>query len=148
MVGKSAALSIYKYTSPLTPGILPVVREFPVLYRNHVYFMKDEKERDEFIKTPLLYTQQVASAPWDLKPVPQCVVLGPPRSGKTELAKSLQDNFGVIPLHLRETLEELVGIESVLGKKVKSALESGQDISSELAVDAMVYATEKAQCIE
>lgn len=116
MVGKSASLSIYKFTSPLTPGILPEIKSYPVLYRNHVYFMKDDKERDAFIQTPLVYTQKVDSAPWDLKPVPQCAVIGPPRSGKTDLAKSLQSNFGIIPIHLRATLEELVNIESVLGK--------------------------------
>ena len=110
--------------------------------------MKDEKERDAFIKTPLKYTQRVDSAPWDLKPMPHCAIIGPPRSGKSDLANSLQSQFGLIPIHLRATLEELVNIESVLGQKVKEALLSGKEISSELAVDAVAYASEKAECVE
>lgn len=67
-------------------SVLPEVHRlksclFPVIYREHIYFMSSPTAREQFKANPEKYVSQ--SPPLPGVPV-RLVILGPPKSGKSE----------------------------------------------------------------
>lgn len=67
-------------------AVLPEVhrlksRLFPVIYRDQIYFMSSSTARQQFKANPEIYVSQTPSLPG--VPV-RLVIIGPPKSGKSE----------------------------------------------------------------
>lgn len=68
-------------------------KPYPLLYKDRIYYLRDEEERDLAIRNPatLLQNQPI---PRDVKFVPIVFVIGKTKSGKSTLALNLQEKYG------------------------------------------------------
>ncbi|CAG7831407.1 unnamed protein product [Allacma fusca] len=83
----------------------PSVTKYPVLYRNYIYFIAGEKNLEKFQNQVLDMTQQLTPLP----AVPfHIVVLGPPKSGKTELANRIASNLGFVYIQEDDVIERII----------------------------------------
>lgn len=78
---------------------------------------------------PSKYVKGVESCPNDLLIKPKLVVLGLPKSGKSELCQTLSDKIGVIHLKIEDVIEDYVGRESSFCKKISDLMKGkGREI--------------------
>lgn len=71
--------------SPISPSNPVKVRDCAVLYRERVYYLADSDEQKAFLLQPSKYTKGVESIPLDVLVKPRVLVLGLPKSGKSDL---------------------------------------------------------------
>ncbi|XP_078033450.1 adenylate kinase 9-like [Augochlora pura] len=65
---------------------------FPVIHRQFVYFLAGEDARSAFLKNPRKYIEQDSCAPV----IPfRLSIIGPPKCGKTSLARRYAEKYGV-----------------------------------------------------
>ena len=78
---------------------------------------------------PSKYVKGVEAVPNDLIIKPKIVVLGLPKSGKSELCKTLSNKIGVVHLQIQEIIEDYIERESSFCQKIKSLMKSkGREI--------------------
>jgi adenylate/nucleoside-diphosphate kinase len=68
-------------------------KPFPLIYKDRLYYLKDEEERDYVMRNPKSL-QQNQSIPRDVKFTPILFVIGKPKTGKSTLARNLRDKYG------------------------------------------------------
>jgi len=71
--------------SPLSPSNPVKTRDHAVLYRERIYYLADSDEQKAFLLQPSKYTKGVESIPLDVQVKPRVLVLGLPKSGKSDL---------------------------------------------------------------
>lgn len=74
------------------------------------------------------------TVPKDIIFKPTCTVLGPPSGGKSDICQRISSITGAIHLKLRDIIDELRNMDSVLGKDVRNLLENGKDLTEDLTV--------------
>lgn len=67
---------------------IPHNRDFPLIYRNRVYYFQSSEERDKVANLPLHYLK-ASTVPTDVIIKPVIFVVGKPKSGKSTIAKLL-----------------------------------------------------------
>ena len=60
-------------------------RSYPLLYKDRIYYLKDEEERDYTMRNPQLLDANQAP-PKDIKSTPIVFITGKTKTGKTTLA--------------------------------------------------------------
>jgi adenylate/nucleoside-diphosphate kinase len=79
-------------------------KPFPLIYKDRIYYLKDEEERDYVIRNPKsLYQNQ--AIPKDVKFTPILFIIGKPKSGKSTLARNIRDKYGFKLITIEEILE-------------------------------------------
>ena len=68
-------------------------KPYPLIYKDRIYYLKDEEERQFVIRNPKTLEQNEA-VPKDVKFVPIIFVIGKPKSGKSTLAVNLKEKYG------------------------------------------------------
>jgi adenylate/nucleoside-diphosphate kinase len=134
-----ARLSLFKTQSPVTPNELPEVLDFPVVYKDRIYYPKNEEERGLFTTKPLFYTSSPVTAPWDLNLTPGCAVIGIPRTGKSTLASDLASALNIVKVSLKEVLEELILLDNQLSDQIRDLLTQGHELNENLKVEAICW---------
>ena len=66
------------------------------------------------------------------------VLLGPPGSGKGTQAKMVAENYRVPHISTGEILRAIVLEKTSIGKKIASTMKSGDLVSDEIVIDAVV----------
>lgn len=94
-------------------------RDHAVLYRERIYYMSDQEEKDMFMAQPSKYTLGVESIPLDVVTKPRVSILGLPMSGKSTLAASLARDTGAVHIQLAEAIEAAVERDSVQGERIR-----------------------------
>ena len=82
-------------------------RPYPLIYRERIYYFKDEEERDYAMRNPRSLEQNQA-IPRDVKSTPVVYIIGKTKTGKSSLAQKIKENFGFKILDLEEMLTEFV----------------------------------------
>lgn len=141
-----AQAAAFQFQSPTRPDSLQISKEFPVLYRDRVYFPNSSDAQKEFIENPLKYAKE-ESAPWDVSNKPFCAVIGNPLTGKTTLAKDLAEQLSVVRVSLRNTIEEILKVDSDLGQRVRDVLGNGYALEESLAVEVVCWRLEQHDVI-
>lgn len=70
------------------------------------------------MRTPNQYVNQQAPPPFDGNIHAQIVVIGPPRSGKSSIAKKLSQKLGITRLSLGKVLKIVASGNTAMGSKV------------------------------
>jgi len=109
---------------------------YPVVYRHYVYYLSNEENRDRFIQTPQTFLQQASPKP--LVPI-RVAIIGPPKSGKTTLAKRLEKEFGVVRLSIGEAIRRVMytHAHTKLVKQIEEYLLNGFPLPDELAIETL-----------
>ncbi|XP_068087386.1 adenylate kinase 9 isoform X2 [Hyperolius riggenbachi] len=106
---------------------------FPLIYRQYIYFFSTKENRATFMRNPIKFLAQPKPKP----SVPiKIAVIGPPKSGKTTIAKMFASVYGLERLSIgdavRSVLEKQPNTE--LAADIKSHLMKGLFIPDELAI--------------
>ena len=62
-------------------------KDFAVLYRERIYYPGSAEAQAKFLADPARYTKGVEACPTDVQVKPACLVVGPPKSGKSTLCE-------------------------------------------------------------
>lgn len=75
-------------------------------------------------------------------------IIGPPKSGKTELAKRFVAEYGVVRLSIGEAIRKVLNFQSYteLARQINLHLKAGNPVPDELAVQALEVALLDMQC--
>ncbi|PIK35904.1 putative adenylate kinase 9 [Apostichopus japonicus] len=109
---------------------------FPVQYRQNVFFLSTQEDRDSFVLNPLKYLRQPSPKP--VVPT-KMAIIGPPKCGKTTLANRFVAEYGMMRLSIGEAVRFVLNQQSQteLANQINSHLQKGAVIPDELAVRAL-----------
>ncbi|XP_071818767.1 adenylate kinase 9-like isoform X4 [Apostichopus japonicus] len=109
---------------------------FPVQYRQNVFFLSTQEDRDSFLLNPLKYLRQPSPKP--VVPT-KMAIIGPPKCGKTTLANRFVAEYGMMRLSIGEAVRFVLNQQSQteLANQINSHLQKGAVIPDELAVRAL-----------
>lgn len=68
-------------------------KPYPLIYRDRIYYLRDEEERDYIMRNPKTLEQNEA-VPKDVKFVPIIFIIGKTKSGKSTLGLNLKEKYG------------------------------------------------------
>ncbi|KAM6271701.1 adenylate kinase 9 [Spheniscus humboldti] len=118
---------------------------FPVIHRQYIYFFSSKENKETFMKNPIKYIRQPKPKP----AVPlKIAIVGPPKSGKTTVAKKFASVYGLLRLSMGDAIR-LVLInqpESELALRIKWHLHKGLTVPDELAIQALDVALMNHVC--
>ncbi|KFP78168.1 Adenylate kinase 9, partial [Acanthisitta chloris] len=102
----------------------------------YIYFFSSEENKEIFMNNPIKYIRQPKPKP--SVPV-KIAIVGPPKSGKTTVAKKLASVFGLLRLSLGDALRLVINTQpqSELALTVKMHLHKGLTVPDELAIQAL-----------
>ncbi|KAI4890937.1 hypothetical protein NFI96_033193 [Prochilodus magdalenae] len=114
----------------------PLNASFPVLFHNFIYFFASKETRNTFMLNPFKYLRQpkpTASLPIKL------AIIGPPKSGKTTVARMFAREYGLVRLSIGEVMRIVLSTQSntELATQMLQHLNQGQTVPDELAIQCL-----------
>ncbi|XP_005372594.1 PREDICTED: adenylate kinase 9 isoform X3 [Chinchilla lanigera] len=118
---------------------------YPVIHRQYIYFLSSKETREKFMKNPIKYIRQPKAKP--TMPV-RIIIVGPPRSGKTTVAKKLASEYGLKHLSVGEALRTVLSHhpETELALMLNWHLHKGMTVPEELTVQALDLSLMDSAC--
>ncbi|XP_071404992.1 adenylate kinase 9 isoform X4 [Pithys albifrons albifrons] len=109
---------------------------FPVIHRQYIYFFSSKENKETFMTNPIKYIRQPKPKP--AAPV-KIAIVGPPKSGKTTVARKLASVYGLLHLSMGDAIRMVIDNqpESELALKIKEHLHRGLTVPDELAIQAL-----------
>nr|XP_025040518.1 adenylate kinase 9 isoform X3 [Pelodiscus sinensis] len=111
----------------------------PVIHRQYIYFFSSKENKEKFMKNPIKFICQPKPKPF--VPV-KIAIVGPPKSGKTTVAKKFASVYGLMRLSMGDAIRLVLNDqpESELALMLKWHLHKGLAAPDELAVQALEVA--------
>nr|XP_020756598.1 adenylate kinase 9 [Odocoileus virginianus texanus] len=108
----------------------------PVIHRQYVYFLSSKETKEKFMKNPIKYICQPKPKP--TIPI-RIAILGPPKSGKTTVAKSISSEYGLKRLSIGDALRYVLNNQpdTELALMLNWHLHKGMTAPDELAIQAL-----------
>ncbi|XP_075453717.1 adenylate kinase 9 isoform X2 [Ascaphus truei] len=109
---------------------------FPLIYRQYIYFFSTKENRDMFMKNPIMFIRQPKPKPF----VPiRIAIVGPPKSGKTTVAKMFSCVYGLQRLSMGDAIRSVLDNqpETELALEIKRNLIKGLVVPDELAINCL-----------
>ncbi|KAI8608195.1 hypothetical protein BC830DRAFT_1156309 [Chytriomyces sp. MP71] len=118
----------------------------PVLYREHIYYLRGDDNREEFINNIHEY---ISLPPPQPAVRPQICILGRPKAGKSAAAERIAAEYDMVHLTIPTIVESiLAGNENIaLAKKLSACLTAGESLSESLTLEAVLCVTSRAVCM-
>ena len=132
-----AHTSCFGELCPVTPE-LPMSKDFPVLFRDRIYYPGSATDQEKFVVNPWLYLDQDTN-PKDVNLNVFTAILGGPCSGKSTLARDLVSELNIIRVGLRSAVKDILAEKSELAENVRRELGDGKELSEALAVDVITW---------
>nr|XP_009932576.1 PREDICTED: adenylate kinase 9 [Opisthocomus hoazin] len=117
----------------------------PVIHRQYIYFFSSKENKEKFMKNPIKYIRQP-------KPKPavavKIAIVGPPKSGKTTVAKKFASVYGLLRLSMGDAIRLVLNNqpESELALTLQWHLHQGLTVPDELAIQALDVALMNHVC--
>ncbi|XP_031204282.1 adenylate kinase 9 isoform X3 [Mastomys coucha] len=117
----------------------------PVIHRQYIYFLSSKQTKEKFMMNPIKYIRQ--PKPKATMPV-RIMIVGPPKSGKTTVAKKLASDYGLRHLSVGEALRGLLSNhpDLELSLMLNWHLHKGKTVPDELAIQALDIALMESVC--
>ncbi|KAM4694291.1 adenylate kinase 9 [Discoglossus pictus] len=118
---------------------------FPLIYRQYIYFFSTKENRDIFMKNPIKFICQPKPKP----SVPiRIAVVGPPKSGKTTVAKMFANVYGLQRLSIGDAIRSVLENQpkTELALEVNRNLLKGLTVPDDLAIKCLEVALMNLQC--
>ncbi|XP_074166225.1 LOW QUALITY PROTEIN: adenylate kinase 9 [Sminthopsis crassicaudata] len=118
---------------------------YPVIHRQYIYFLSNKVNRDKFMKDPIKYIRQPKPKP--AVPI-RIAVVGPPKSGKTTIAKKFAKEYGLLRLSVGDAMRMVLNNypETELALMLNWHLYKGLTAPDELAIQALEIALMDTVC--
>ena len=106
---------------------------FPLAYGPYLYFCYSQSARAKFIKAPLEYITNQNTTPAPQKAL-GIAIIGPPKSGKTTVAKRFAAELGLMKISPIDLVELLLSkySKSLIAQQIQAELISGKTLSNDL----------------
>ncbi|ORY47443.1 P-loop containing nucleoside triphosphate hydrolase protein [Rhizoclosmatium globosum] len=117
----------------------------PVLYRDCIYYLRNEENRDEFIANIYEYINQ---PPPQTVVRPQICIVGRPKAGKSVAAERIAKEYDMVYLTISIIINSILqGKEHLqLAYKIQETLTSGLELPDEIVNEAVLLVTSRAVC--
>ncbi|XP_054943366.1 adenylate kinase 9 [Physeter macrocephalus] len=117
----------------------------PVIHRQYIYFLSSKETREKFMKNPIKYIRQPKPKP--TIPI-RIALLGPPKSGKTTVAKKISSDYGLKRLSIGDALRYVLNHQpdTELALMLNWHLRKGMTAPDELAVQALELSLMESIC--
>ncbi|KFP59818.1 Adenylate kinase 9, partial [Cariama cristata] len=111
----------------------------------YIYFFSSKENKETFMKNPIKYIRQPKPKP--AVPV-KIAIVGPPKSGKTTVAKKFASLYGLLHLSMGNAIRLVLNNqpESELALMLKRHLHKGLTVPDELAIQALDVALMNHVC--
>ncbi|KFP23703.1 Adenylate kinase 9, partial [Colius striatus] len=111
----------------------------------YIYFFSSKENKETFMKNPIKYIRQPKPKP--AVPV-KIAIVGPPKSGKTTVAKKFASVYGLLHLSMGNAIRLVLNEqpESELALMLKQHLHKGLTVPDELAIQALDVALMNHVC--
>ncbi|CAF0775596.1 unnamed protein product [Brachionus calyciflorus] len=120
-------------------------KPYLAIHRSFIYFFSSKEARESFSEDPLKYLKQ----PSPLSVVPfKLSIIGPPKSGKTTLAKRFAKEFGCVRLSAGEAIRSVLDNQpyTELAENIRSYLTKGKTVPDELTIQCIELALLDVKC--
>jgi len=121
--------------------------DFALVYRDKLYYTTSEDERELFLSKPEEYAKG-DTTPLEVNYKSNCIVLGPPKSGKSSLCKRIAASEGLIYLKISHIVKSFIEMDCVLSKEIRELLQTGKSIPDELLVLLLKKRMQMKDCID
>ncbi|XP_036406140.1 adenylate kinase 9 [Megalops cyprinoides] len=123
----------------------PLIPTFPVLFHQFIYFFLSKETRNKFMLNPIKYLRQPKPKP--SLPI-KIAVIGPPKSGKTTVAKRFASEYGLQRLSIGEAMRSVLTsqTQTELATQMLKHLSQGLTVPDELAVHCLDVALMNPVC--
>ena len=135
LLKSKAKISCFGTLCPVTPE-LPISKEYPVLFRDRVYYPGSPLDQEKFVGNPWEYLSQETN-PEDVDLRVFCAIIGGPCSGKSVLSKDLVNALGIVRIGLRSAVSDILKQKSELAERVREDLNNGKELDEDLQVDVI-----------
>ncbi|CAK6446699.1 unnamed protein product [Pipistrellus nathusii] len=118
---------------------------YPVIHRQYIYFLSNKETREKFMKNPIKYIRQPKPKPnMPLK----IAIVGPPKSGKTTVAKKIASEYGLKRLSVGDALRSVLSTQSdtELALMLNWHLHKGMTVPDKLAIQALEVSLMHSSC--
>ena len=108
---------------------------YPLTYGPYIYFLSSLETRNKFIRTPLEYIKKQSIDQTPPPPTPiKIAIVGPPKSGKTTLAKRFSAELGVMKVSIEDIVQLLLSkfSNTVIAENVHAILLNGAELPTDL----------------
>ncbi|XP_055981425.1 adenylate kinase 9 [Sorex fumeus] len=118
---------------------------YPVIHRQYIYFLSNKKNKEKFMKNPIKYIRQPEPKP--TMPI-RIAIVGPPKSGKTTVARAFAKEYGLKSLSMGDALRYIIHHqpETELALVIKWHLYKGETVPDELAIQALEVCLMESIC--
>ncbi|MBN3315008.1 KAD9 kinase, partial [Atractosteus spatula] len=118
---------------------------YPVLFRQFIYFFASKDSRNKFMLNPIKYLRQPKPKP--SLPI-KIAVVGPPKSGKSTVAKMFAKEYGLQQLSVGEAMRLVLSSQkqTELAFQMNKYLTKGQTVADELAIQCVEVALMDLVC--
>uniref|UniRef100_A0A8C5WHZ4 Adenylate kinase 9 n=1 Tax=Leptobrachium leishanense TaxID=445787 RepID=A0A8C5WHZ4_9ANUR len=122
-----------------TPG-------YPLIYRQYIYFFSTKENRNTFTLNPLQFLRH--SKPKPSVPI-RIAIVGPPKSGKTTVAKLFASVYGLQRLSIGDAIRSVLEnqMDTDLALEIKNHLVKGLIVPDELAIKCLEVAMMDLTCV-
>ncbi|KAI4567298.1 hypothetical protein MJG53_008876 [Ovis ammon polii x Ovis aries] len=109
---------------------------YPVIHRQYIYFLSSKETKEKFMRNPIKYICQPKPKP--TIPI-RIAILGPPKSGKTTVAKNISSEYGLKRLSIGDALRYVLNNQpdTELALMLNWHLHKGMTAPDELAIQAL-----------
>ncbi|XP_074189510.1 adenylate kinase 9 isoform X2 [Rhinolophus sinicus] len=118
---------------------------YPVIHRQYIYFFSSKETKEKFMKNPIKYIRQPKPKP--TMPI-RIAIVGPPKSGKTTVAKKLSSEYGLKRLSVGEAMRYVLNSQpdTELALMLNWHLQKGMTAPDELAIESLEIALMESVC--
>ncbi|XP_017457312.2 adenylate kinase 9 isoform X2 [Rattus norvegicus] len=108
----------------------------PIIHRHYIYFLSTKQTKEKFMMNPIKYIRQ--PKPKASMPV-RIMIVGPPKSGKSTVAKQLANDYGLKCLSMGDALRGMLSNhpEAELSLRINWHLHKGMTVPDDLAIQAL-----------
>ncbi|XP_034999516.2 adenylate kinase 9 [Hippoglossus stenolepis] len=126
----------YKEIDLIQPLQWPLNTTHPLILNQYVYFFESKENRNTFMLNPLKYLRQPKPSP--SLPV-KVAVVGPPKSGKTTVAQSFAQKYGLARLSIGRAMRMVLETQehTDLAVQLRQLLSQGLVVPDELAIQCL-----------
>ncbi|KAM6185184.1 adenylate kinase 9 [Rhynchocyon petersi] len=118
---------------------------YPVIHRQYIYFLSSKGTKEKFMKNPIKYIRQTKPRP--TMPI-RIAIVGPPKSGKTTVAKKIASIYGLKRLSIGDALRSILNNQpgTELALMLNWHLHKGLTAPDELAIQALEISLMDSVC--
>ncbi|XP_059153856.1 adenylate kinase 9-like isoform X2 [Physella acuta] len=129
----------------IQPAMGQGIATYPCIHRSYIYFFSSRQSRQLFMQDPMTYLKQPSPKP--VVPI-KMAIIGPPKSGKSTIARRFVEDYGVKRLSIGEAMRTILATQknTDLAKQMFWHLSRGRVVPDNLQIQSLEVALLDMTC--